>query len=116
MSSAVSIASEESDDQQKLYDIDIPSLNAAEALNRLAEQTGAIMLFPCDLAEARQSNAISGRYMLLDALSKMLKDSGLSSGLSDKRVIQIGLDESAEHQEEEVEMANATDRSGRNCQ
>ena len=47
--SSVCVAGDPSDGQ--LYDIDIPSLNAAEVLNRLAEQTGAIMLFPYDLAE-----------------------------------------------------------------
>src|SRR6185295_6252025 len=34
---------------EPLYDIDIPATNAAQALNRFAEQTGAIMLFPYDL-------------------------------------------------------------------
>ncbi len=87
------------------YDIDIPALNAAEALNRLAEQTGAIMLFPYDLAEARQANAVLGRYTLEDALGEMLRDSGLSSGLSDKRVIQIALDEPMNRNKGEEEVA-----------
>ncbi len=93
--------------EKQLYDIDIPSLNAAEALNRFAEQTGAIMLFPYDLAEARQANAVSGRYTLLGALALLLKDSGLSSGLSDKRVLQISLDEVVERKDEERTMATA---------
>ena len=96
-------ASDPSDGQ--FYDIDIPSLNAAEALNRLAEQTGAKMLFPYDLAETRQANAVCGRFTLMDALSELLEDSGLSSGLSDKRVIQIALDEPIERKKGEVEMA-----------
>ncbi len=99
----VCVASDPSDGQ--LYDIDIPSLNAAEALNSLAEQTGAIMLFPFDLAETRQANAVRGRFTLMDALSELLEDSGLSSGLSDKRVIQITLDEPVDHKKEEEEMA-----------
>jgi len=103
MGSAVCVASDPSDGQ--IYDIDIPSLNAADALNRLAEQTGAIMLFPYDLAESRQANAVLGRFTLMDALSELLKDSGLSSGLSDKRVIQIALDEPVDHDMEEQEMA-----------
>ena len=99
----VSLASEPSD--VRLYDVDIPSLNAAEALNQLAEQTGAIMLFPYDLAETRQANSVRGRFTLADALSELLKGSGLSSGLSDKRVIQIALDEPADREEEEGDMA-----------
>ena len=103
--SAVCVASDPSDGQ--IYDIDIPSLTAAEALNRLAEQTGAIMLFPYDLAAARQANAVLGRFTLMDALGELLKDSGLSSGLSDKRVIQIALDEPVDRNKEDGEMAIA---------
>jgi len=103
IASSLCLASDPSDEQ--LYDIDIPSLNAAEALNRLAEQTGAIMLFPYDLAESRQANAVLGRFTLMDALGDLLKDSGLSSGLSDKRVIQIALDEPVDRKEEQGEMA-----------
>ena len=103
ISSSVCVASDPSDEQ--LYDIDIPSLNAAEALNQLAEQTGAIMLFPYDLAESRQASAVLGRFTLMDALSELLKDSGLSSGLSDKRVIQIALDEPVDRKIEDEEMA-----------
>jgi len=101
--SSVCVASEPTD--ELLYDIDIPSLNAAEALNRLAEQTGAIMLFPYDLAETRQANVVRGRFTLVEALSELLRGSGLSSGLSDKRVIQIALDEPVERIEKEGEMA-----------
>jgi len=103
IASTVCLASDPSDGQR--YDIDIPSLNAAVALNVLAEQTGAVMLFPYDLAETRQANAVRGRYSLMDALNELLKDSGLSSGLSDKRVIQIALDEPVERKKGEMEMA-----------
>ena len=88
--------------QEPLYNIDIPSLNAADALNRLAEQTGAIMLFPYDLAEGRQANAVVGRYTLLEALDLLLKGTGLSGGLSDKSVISISPLENAETTVEEL--------------
>jgi|GEM_PF-1365858 len=103
LSSAVCFAAKPTDEQ--MYDIDIPALNAALALNRLAEQTGAILLFPYDLAEARQANALKGRYTLMDALDSLLQGSGLSGGLSDKRAIQITLDEVAERNNEEGSMA-----------
>jgi iron complex outermembrane receptor protein len=64
-------------------------MNAAEALNRFAEQTGAIMLFPYDLASTRRANAVSGRYTLLKGLDLLLRDTGLSGGLSNKRVVNI---------------------------
>lgn len=91
---------------EQLHDIDIPSLNAAQALNRLAEQTGAILLFPYDLAAARQANKVVGRYTTLQALELLLQGSGLSGGLSEKRVIQISLDEEVEHNNEEGLMAS----------
>ncbi len=87
------VSGAETPSDEQYYDIDIPSLNAADALNRLAEQTGATVLFPYDLVRVRQANAVTGRYTLRDALERLLGDSGLSSGLSVKRVIQISLDE-----------------------
>ena len=80
---------------EPVFEIEIPASNAAEALNRLAEQTGAILLFPYDLAESRQTNAVAGQYTLMKALSELLKDSGLSGGLSDRRVIQIAADDAS---------------------
>ena len=74
---------------EPVFDIDIPAVNAAEALNRLAEQTGSVMLFSYDLARARQANAVRGRYTLLEALELLLRDTGLSGGLSEKRVVII---------------------------
>ena len=71
------------------FDIDIPAMNAAEALNRLAEQTGSVMLFSYDLARAREANAVRGRYTLLEGLELLLRDTGLSGGLSNKRVVTI---------------------------
>ena len=82
--------------QEPLHDIDIPSLNAAEALNELAEQTGAVMLFPYDLVVNRQANAVVGRFTLTGALEAILEGSGLSGGLSDRRVVQIVIEESSE--------------------
>jgi iron complex outermembrane receptor protein len=88
--------------QEPFYDIDIPSLNAAEALNKLAEQTGAVMLFPYDLAVARQAKAVVGRFTLTEALEALLDGSGLSSGRSDRRVVQISLEESMDVEQSEA--------------
>ena len=62
---------------EPVFDIEIPALNAAEALNRLAEQTGSVMLFSYDLARARQANAVRGRYTLVEGLEILLRDTGL---------------------------------------
>lgn len=75
--------------KDQFYDIDIPSQNAADALNSLAQQTGAIMLFPYELAQSRNTRAISGRYSIEQALTAMLEGSGLSGSLTASSVIQI---------------------------
>ena len=74
---------------KQLYDINIPSQNVADALNLLAEQTGATMLFPYDLARSRNAQAVSGRYTIMGALAELLEGSGLAGGLSARSVIQI---------------------------
>jgi iron complex outermembrane recepter protein len=89
MPAAVSRAAE------PLFDIDIPAMNAAEALNRLADQTGSVMLFSYDLASVRQANAVRGRYTLLRGLELLLRDTGLSGGLSEKRVVIIAQTENS---------------------
>lgn len=86
------------------FDLDIPSQNAAKALEQLAEQTGAITLFPFDLVEGRQTNAVIGRFTLPDALTVLFKNTGLSGSLSNKRVISITLVAYAERHNEEESM------------
>lgn len=91
-------------EQEPEYDINIPAQNAAFALERLAEQTGAITLFPYDLASGVQANAVVGRYSLPAALAALLDGSGLSGGLSEKRVITIAESVDEESAEEEEQM------------
>ena len=89
VSGVLTVGGVETRAEDKLYNIDIPQQNAAQALNQLAEQTSAILLFPFDLVATRRANAVVGRYSLLDALDLLLKGTGLTSGLSQKSVIQI---------------------------
>ena len=91
---------------EPVYDIDIPAMNAAQALNRFAEQTGAIMLFSYDLASARQTPAVRGRYTLLEGLELLLRDTGLSGGLSDKRVVNISPTGNPQRQREDLPVQN----------
>ena len=94
---------------EPVYDIDIPAMNAAEALNRLAEQTGAVMLFSYDLASTRRANAVRGRYTLVQGLELLLRGTGLSGGLSDKGVVNVSRVESARrHGVEERTMLKQT--------
>ncbi|MDC0000257.1 TonB-dependent receptor, partial [Porticoccaceae bacterium] len=73
------------------YTIEIPADNVANALNRLADQTDTVMLFPYQDAKARQANPVVGRYTLMHALAILLKDSGLVGGFSENGAISISL-------------------------
>lgn len=97
--------------EEPIHDINIPEQNAAKALEQLAEQTGAITLFPYDLAKARQTRAVVGRYTLPDALRLLLKDTGLSGDLSEKRVISITPIE-ADARTDEEEPVDVNKKSG----
>jgi iron complex outermembrane receptor protein len=92
------------DSSSRLYEVDIPASNAAEGLNRLAEQTGAVFLFPYDLAKSRPASAVKGQYTLTDALERLLQGSGLSGGLSEKGVVTISSREGGGHNHEETTM------------
>ena len=69
---------------QKQYLVRVPSMNAVEAFRQLSEQTSTEFLFPYDLAESRTTQAVVGRYTVLDALDIMLRNTGLASGLSEQ--------------------------------
>ncbi|MDR2212187.1 MAG: TonB-dependent receptor plug domain-containing protein, partial [Pseudomonadales bacterium] len=101
--------------REQVFDIDIPAQNAADALNSLALQTGAVMLFPYDLIRAKGTQAVRGRYSLEDALTKLLDGSGLAGSLTDKQVIRIALNQQNNDNEKgEDEMRTPENRSKRN--
>ena len=79
----------------KLYDLDLHTRSVADALNGLSEQTGVPVVFPYDLVKNRTANPAVGRYTLQEALDELLKDTGLSGGLSDKGVVTVSLARSA---------------------
>ena len=76
---------------EEKYQLNIPQQNLAEALNILHQQTGVISLFPFDLVAEKTSNPVVGKFTLLQGLSLMLKNTGLSGDLSEKRVISISV-------------------------
>lgn len=71
------------------HKLNIPAQDLASALDTLSEQTGAISLFPYDLVDGKKSTAVIGRFTLPKALALLLENTGLSGGLSNKRVINI---------------------------
>ena len=98
------VAGAQAQEAEPEYDIYVPEQDAASALDQLAEQTGAMTLFPYDLVAGRTANAVIGRYTLPDALELLLDDTGLSGGLSEKRVISIAAVAAAERTDEEKPM------------
>jgi iron complex outermembrane receptor protein len=82
--SAMGIASE-----QKKYQFDIPQQSLAKSLNELSDHTKTLVLFPYDLVEKRQGNAVKGHYTLVQAIDQLLLHTGLFGGLSKKEVVMI---------------------------
>lgn len=82
--SAASLSSE-----QATYTIDIPKQSLAKSLNALSNQTETLVLFPYDLVEKREGNAVKGQYTLVVAIEKLLHNTGLVGGLSKKEVMMI---------------------------
>ena len=87
---------------QRMYDIDLPAQNVADALNGLSLQTGVPVVFPFDLVKNRKSHPVIGRYLLLDALHALLENTGLSGGLSDRGVVTISVSKSRAPQQGET--------------
>ncbi len=61
------------------FEIDLPRQNLALSLKQLAQQTGQQLLFSHALAEQQTAQPAVGRYTLQQAVSLLLKGTGLSS-------------------------------------
>ena len=79
----------DNDVDKRVYSINVHASNAADALNALAFQTGAVMLFPYREAKTRQANSVVGDYTIQEAITLMLKDSGLIGSLTSDGAIKI---------------------------
>ncbi|NIB40561.1 TonB-dependent receptor [Pseudomaricurvus alkylphenolicus] len=78
---------------KRVYQIQVPARNVAEALTILSKQTDVQVLFPYDLAVTRSANEVSGRLTLHEALERLLHGTDLTGGLSDKGVLMVTLRE-----------------------
>lgn len=86
---AVFLVNTVSADETRKFDFDVPRQNVESALNQLATQADALLLFPYDLVQPVESNPVIGRYTVQEALQILLKDAGLTGGLTDGGVITI---------------------------
>lgn len=71
------------------YRFKLPAMNAATALNKLADVSGYSLLYPFDDSIVVMTNPLFGTYSLEDALSKILLDTPLSAVATQKRVIAV---------------------------
>lgn len=74
---------------EQIFSINVPAMNAADALNELVFQTGTVLLFPYKETKAVQANAVVGNYLLEQAITILLKDSGLASSYTKNGAIKI---------------------------
>ncbi len=70
--------------EARCHEIAVPALNAAEAIRRLAKQTGAKLLFGYELAKTRPTQPVKGCFSVARAMEIMFKDSGLKGVRSSK--------------------------------
>ena len=74
---------------EPVYRIDIPPLDAAEALQLLAQQTDKVILFPYELTENKRARAVYGQYRLAEALALLLEGTGLQGVPTENNIINI---------------------------
>jgi iron complex outermembrane receptor protein len=71
------------------YYFQIPAMNAAAALDQLADISGYSLIYPFDDSTIVVTNLIMGTYSLPDALEKLLLNTPLSAIATKKRVIAV---------------------------
>jgi len=87
-------------DEAREFELNIPRQNVETALDELATQVGAMLLFPYDSVQSVNSNAVIGRYTIAQALDILLRDTRLAGGFTEGGVITISHTQLAEAQEE----------------
>ncbi|MCI2284818.1 STN domain-containing protein [Colwellia sp. MSW7] len=71
------------------YRFNLPAMNAATALDKLADISGYSLLYPFDDSLAIVTNPLVGTYSLSDALAKLLLNTPLNAIATEKRVIAV---------------------------
>lgn len=66
-------------DEQALFQFDIPQQSLASALDRYGAITGTVGLYRGELATGRMSKPVTGRYTSENALTLLLRDTGLAA-------------------------------------
>ncbi|MFT7008374.1 MAG: iron complex outermembrane receptor protein [Colwellia sp.] len=71
------------------YHFQLPAMNAANALDELADISGYSLIYPFDDSITVVTNPLFGTYSLADALAKVLLNTPLSAIATQKRVIVV---------------------------
>ncbi|XPF94502.1 TonB-dependent receptor plug domain-containing protein [Colwellia sp. RE-S-Sl-9] len=71
------------------YHFKLPAMDAATALNKLADISGYSLLYPFDDSIVVMTNPIIGTYSLEDALTKILLNTPINAIATKKRVIAV---------------------------
>lgn len=71
------------------YSFNLPAMNAASALDKLADISGYSLIYPFDDSIVVITNPLSGRYTVNDALEKLLLNTPLNAIATEKRVIAV---------------------------
>ena len=71
------------------FQFQLPAMNAAATLNKLADISGYSLLYPFDDSIIVQTNPVFGTYSVSDALAKILLNTPLSAIATDKKVIVV---------------------------
>ncbi|WP_404851857.1 MULTISPECIES: TonB-dependent receptor [unclassified Colwellia] len=83
-------------DELEKIAFNIPRQRADLSLINFAEQADITLLFPLNKIENKQTNRVSGNYSVMDALNKLLKDTGLTTDISESGQLSILIDPSFE--------------------
>jgi len=75
--------------EQQKHHFDIPAQALGSALQTLAAQSGAPMLYAEQTAEGKQSRRLSGDYTTAEAADKLLADSGLVHSVAENGTVTV---------------------------
>lgn len=88
------------------YDFHIEADTLGEALDALANEAGAQLIYPHDLASLTGVSPVIGRHTVEEALAAMLAHTDLSGGLTSSGVIVVSRSESKKDQNREENMTS----------
>ena len=74
---------------EQTFLFNVPRSSADVAINTIAEQADAQVLFPFDKVKSIEANDLHGEYTLVEALRLALEGTGLSAGFTDSGAIMV---------------------------